>query len=63
VQVCSNQSQGGGRSQGNSSGRGVGGGVYADPHAAVTANTETWIAINQASRSDNDVWGTITMLP
>jgi hypothetical protein len=51
------------RSQGNTTGNGLGGGVYVDPSATATANTQTLIAGNQASKSNNDVWGTITIGP
>jgi hypothetical protein len=40
---------------------GLGGGVYVDPSASATADLQTMIAGNQASMSDNDVWGTITI--
>ena len=63
VLVNSNQSQGGGDGQGNTTGNGLGGGVYVDPSATATAYTETIIAGNQASKDNNDVWGTITMVP
>jgi hypothetical protein len=62
VLVEGNQSQGG-HSQGKTTGNGLGGGVYVDPNATATENAETLIAGNQASKSDNDVWGTITMVP
>jgi hypothetical protein len=63
VMVSGNQAQGGVDGQGNPSGRGLGGGVYVDPSASVTADTATLIAGNQASKSDNDVWGTINPPP
>jgi hypothetical protein len=63
VLVSGNQAQGGVDSQGNTTGQGLGGGVYVDPSASVTADMETLIAGNQASKSDNDVWGTITIVP
>jgi hypothetical protein len=63
VLVSSNQSLGGLDGQGNTSGSGLGGGAYVDPGAPATMNAETIIAGNQATKSTNDVWGTITMLP
>jgi hypothetical protein len=63
VLVSGNQSQGGADSGGNTTGQGLGGGVYANTDASVTADMETLIAGNQASKSDNDVWGTITIRP
>jgi hypothetical protein len=60
VLASGNQAQGGGDSPQNS-GNGLGGGVYVDPSATATA--ETLIAGNQASKDNNDVWGTITMVP
>ena len=63
VLVSGNQAQGGVDSQGNTTGNGLGGGVYVDPSASVTADMQTLIAGNQASKSDGDVWGTITILP
>jgi hypothetical protein len=41
----------------------MGGGVYADPSASATADMQTLIAGNQASKSDNDVGGTIAIGP
>ena len=61
--MSGNQSQGGVDSQGNTTGNGLGGGVYVDPSASVTADLQTLIAGNQASKSNNDVWGTITIGP
>jgi hypothetical protein len=49
--------------RGNTTGQGLGGGVYVDPSANATADMETFIAGNQASRSNNDVWGTIIIGP
>jgi hypothetical protein len=63
VLVSDNQSQGGADSQGNTSGNGFGGGVYVDPSASATANAQTMIASNHASKDNNDVWGTITIVP
>jgi hypothetical protein len=63
VLVTGNQAQGGGDGQGNTTGQGLGGGVYVDPSAAVTADLETFMAGNQASKSNNDVWGTIAYPP
>jgi hypothetical protein len=60
VLVSSNQSLGGVDSQGNN---GLGGGVYVDPSATATADMQTLIAGNQASKDNNDVWGTITTVP
>jgi hypothetical protein len=61
--VSSNQSQGGLDSHGNTSRNGLGRGVYIDPSASATADRQTLIAGNQASKSDNDLWGTITPGP
>jgi hypothetical protein len=61
--VSGNQSQGGVDSQGNTTGQGLGGGVYVDPSASATEDIQTLIAGNQATKSDNDVWGTITKGP
>jgi hypothetical protein len=47
----------------NTTGNGLGGGLYVDPSAHVTADTATLIAGNQASKSNNDVWGTIKLPP
>ena len=63
VLASGNQSQGGVDSQQNTTGNGLGGGVYVDPSAKVTADTASLIAGNQASKSNNDVWGTITIRP
>jgi hypothetical protein len=63
VLVGGNQAQGGSDSQGNSTGNGFGGGVYVDPSASVTADAETLIVANAASKDKNDVWGTITIVP
>jgi hypothetical protein len=63
VLVSGNQGQGGTDSQGNTTGQGLGGGVYVDPSATATENTETLIAGNQATQSNNDVWGTINPVP
>jgi hypothetical protein len=61
--VSGNQSQGGPDSQGNATGEGLGGGVYVDPSATATTDTETIIAGNHASKDKDDVWGTITIVP
>ena len=61
--VSGNQAQGGIDSQGNTSGQGVGGGVYVDPSGSATMDLQTLIAGNQASKSNNDVWGTLTIGP
>ena len=50
------------RCQGNTSGNGLGG-VYVDPSASATMDLQTLIAGNQASKSNNDLWGTLTILP
>jgi hypothetical protein len=63
VLVSGNQAQGGADSQGNTTGNGLGSGVYVEPSASATADMETLIAGNQASKSNNDVWGTITFGP
>jgi hypothetical protein len=63
VLVSGNQSQGGVDSQKNTTGNGLGGGVYVDPSATATQDMQTIIAGNQASKSNKDVWGTITMVP
>lgn len=63
VLVNGNQSQGGVDSEGNSSGNGRGGGVYVDSSATVTADTETRIAGNHASKSDDEVFGSINVVP
>ena len=61
--MSSNQSQGGGRGPGVANGNGMAGGVYVDPSATVTANTESLVAGNQATDGDTDVWGTIAEVP
>jgi hypothetical protein len=63
VLVSGNQSKGGADSQGNTSGNGLGGGVYVDPAASVAADAQTMIAGNHASKDNNDVFGTITIVP
>ena len=63
VLVSGNQAQGGVDSQGNTTGNGLGGGVYVDPSASATEDMQTLITGNQASTSNNDVWGTITPGP
>jgi hypothetical protein len=63
VLAIGNQAQGGVDGQGNTTGNGLGGGVYVDPRASATADLQTLIAGNQASKSNNDVWGTITIGP
>jgi hypothetical protein len=49
-------------SQGNPSGRSLGG-ASVDPSARATADMQALMAGNQASKGDNDVWGTITLGP
>ena len=61
--VSGNQSQGGVDSQQNTTGNGLGGGVYVDPTPLCRPMTATLISGNQATKSNNDVWGTITMVP
>jgi hypothetical protein len=63
VLVSGNQAQGGADSQQNTTGNGLGGGVYVDPSASATADMQTLIAGNQASKSNNDLWGTIAPGP
>ena len=63
VLVSGNQAQGGVDSQGNITGNRLGGGVYVDPSASATMDLQTLIAGNQASKSNNDVWGTLTLGP
>ena len=63
VLVSGNQAQGGTDGNGNTTGQGLGGGVYVDPSASATMDMQTLIAGNQASMSNNDVWGTITVGP
>jgi hypothetical protein len=63
VLVVGNQAQGGAEGQGTTTGQGLGGGVYVDPSASVTADMQTLIVGNQASKSNNDVWGIITIVP
>jgi hypothetical protein len=63
VLVSGNQAQGGTDGNGNTTGQGLGGGVYVDPSASATMDMQTLIAGNQASKSNNDVWGTITIGP
>jgi hypothetical protein len=63
VLVSGNQAQGGIDSQQKTTGNGLGGGVYVDPSASATADMQTLIAGNQASKSNSDVWGTITIGP
>jgi hypothetical protein len=61
--VSGNQAQGGVDSQQNTTGNGLGGGLYVDPSASATADMQTLIAGNQASKDKDDVWGTITIVP
>jgi hypothetical protein len=61
--VSGNQSQGGADSQGTTSGNGLGGGVYVDPGATASANAQTIMAGNHASKDNNDVFGTINIVP
>jgi hypothetical protein len=65
VVVSGNQAQGGTDGNGNTTGQGLGGGVYVDPSASATMDMQTLIAGNQASTSNvwNDIWGTITIGP
>jgi hypothetical protein len=63
VVATGNQAMGGVDSHGQPTGNGLGGGVYIDPTVTATADTETLIAGNQASKDKNDVWGTITIVP
>jgi hypothetical protein len=63
VLVSGNQAQGGVDSQGNTTGNGLGGGLYVDPSASATVDMQTLIDGNQASKSDNDVWGTLNVVP
>jgi hypothetical protein len=63
VLVSGNQAQGGAKGQGTTTGQGLGGGVYVDPGASVTADRQTRIVGNRASTSNDDVWGTITIMP
>lgn len=61
--VSGNQEQGGVGSQAHTRGNGLGGGVYVDLSATVTANVQTIIVGNHVSKSNDDVWGTINRLP
>jgi hypothetical protein len=63
VLVSGNQAHGGVDSQQNTTGQGLGGGVYVDPSATVTAMAETIITGNHASKSNDDVFGTINPPP
>jgi hypothetical protein len=63
VLVSGNQAQGGADSQGTTTGQGLGGGVYVDASTSVTADLQTLIVGNRASKSNNDVWGSITLVP
>ena len=63
VLVNGDQAQGGTDSQQNTTGQGLGGGVYVDPSASATADVQTFIAGNKASKDMNDVWGTMTIGP
>jgi hypothetical protein len=63
VQVSGNLVQGGAKGQGTTTGPGLGGGVYVDPGASVTADRQTRIVGNRASTSNDDVWGTISIVP
>ena len=60
--MSGNQAQGGIDSQGNTTGQGLGG-VYVDPSAGATEDMQTLIAGNQVSKNDNDLWGTIAIVP
>jgi hypothetical protein len=61
--VSGNQSLDGVDSQQNTIGNGLGGVVYVDPSATAAANAEALIAGNHAYKDNNDVWGTITIVP
>jgi hypothetical protein len=61
--MSGNRSPGGAGWQGNTTGNGLGGSVYVDPSASASADMQTLIAGNQSSKSNNDVWGTITIVP
>jgi hypothetical protein len=63
VHVSGNQAQGGAKGQRTTMGPGLGGGVYVDPGASVTADMKTLIVGNRGSTSNDDVWGTITIVP
>jgi serine/threonine protein kinase len=63
VLVSGNQSQGGADIQGNTTGNGLGGGVYVDPSATATASAQTMMVGNHASKDNNDVFGTINIVP
>jgi hypothetical protein len=63
VLVSDNQAQGGVDSEENTSGNGLGGGVYVDPSATVSANAQTIMVGNHASKDNNDVFGTINIVP
>jgi hypothetical protein len=41
----------------------MGDGLYVDASASATADMETLIAGNQASKDNNDVCGTLTIVP
>jgi hypothetical protein len=61
--VSGNQARGGIDNQENTTGQGLGGGAYVDPHVSATADRQSLIAGNQASTSDNDIWCTLTIVP
>jgi hypothetical protein len=63
VLVSGNAAQGGADSKGNTSGNGLGGGVYVDPAATATANAQTFMVGNHASKSNDDVFGAINIVP
>jgi hypothetical protein len=63
ILVSGNQSEGGADSQGNTSGNGLGGGVYVDPSATATADAQTIIAGNHATKDKDDVFGSINPPP
>lgn len=49
----------GGTSVGGSAGEGVGGGLYLTPEGVANADLRTWIFANDASTSDDDVFGNL----
>ena len=59
VMVTGNQADGGAAGSGGQDGQGVGGGVYVADGATVYADALTEIIDNQASTSDDDVFGVI----
>jgi hypothetical protein len=64
TQIVGNVADGGASGGGSGqAGQGVGGGVYVSAQATVTADTLTIVVVNQASTSNDDVFGTITIVP